>query len=308
MNQQTTEQLLMIRPSCFYTNDQTAKNNYFQKQTDEDHISTTEKAQREFDAFVLQLRSYGVSVHVWNDSLSPQTPDALFPNNWISFHHPSTLITYPMFALNRQLEVNEGPIDFLQTKGFSFQNLIDYTSHISSGVFLEGTGSMVLDRSNYIAYCTLSTRTNQKLITKFCQEMGYKAVVFSAFQTYNNQRLPIYHTNVMMSVGMDFAMVCLDAIDDQNERQALVASLSETNKTILPLTEAQIHQFAGNVLELRTGNGKRLLAMSTTAFKALTVEQIEHLSDRMTIVHSPLPTIEQLGGGSARCMMAEIFI
>jgi hypothetical protein len=307
MNQQTTNQLLMIRPSCFYTNEQTARNNYFQQQTDENQRSTTAKAQQEFDGFVDELRSHGVKVFVWQDPEEPQTPDALFPNNWISFHNPQTLVTYPMYAVNRQMEVSNAPIKFLESKGLLFANKLDFTSHISSNIFLEGTGSMVLDRVNQIAYCARSERTNSILIDMFCQKMGYSAVVFSSLQSVNGQRQPIYHTNVMMSVGLDFAMVCLDSVDDINERNILIGSLEKSGKKIIELTEDQIHQFAGNVLELQSVSGNRLLAMSSTAYYALTDSQKEEISSKLTMVHSPLPTIERLGGGSARCMMAELF-
>jgi len=307
MNMQTTDQLLMIRPSCFYTNEQTARNNYFQKQTDECQRSTTAKAQQEFDDFVGELRSHGVKVYVWQDPEEPQTPDALFPNNWVSFHNPLTLVTYPMYAVNRQMEVSNAPIKFLESKGLFFTKKLDFTSHISSNVFLEGTGSMVLDRVNKIAYCARSERTNPILIDMFCQKMGYSAVVFSSLQSVNGQRKPIYHTNVMMSVGLDFALVCLDSVDDTNERNVLIRSLEKSEKKIIELTEDQIHQFAGNVLELQSASGNRLLAMSSTAYFALTDSQKEEFSSNLTMLHSPLPTIERLGGGSARCMMAELF-
>ena len=307
MNMQTTDQLLMIRPSCFYTNEQTARNNYFQKQTDESQPSTTAKAQQEFDDFVDELRSHAVKVYVWQDPEEPQTPDALFPNNWVSFHNPLTLVTYPMYAVNRQMEVSNAPIKFLESKGLFFTKKLDFTSHISSNVFLEGTGSMVLDRVNKIAYCARSERTNPILIDMFCQKMGYSAVVFSSLQSVNGQRKPIYHTNVMMSVGLDFALVCLDSVDDTNERNVLIRSLEKSEKKIIELTEDQIHQFAGNVLELQSASGNRLLAMSSTAYFALTDSQKEEFSSNLTMLHSPLPTIERLGGGSARCMMAELF-
>ena len=307
MNMQTTDQLLMIRPSCFYTNEQTARNNYFQKQTDESQRSTTAKAQQEFDDFVDELLSHGVKVYVWQDPEEPQTPDALFPNNWVSFHNPLTLVTYPMYAVNRQMEVSNAPIKFLESKGLFFTKKLDFTSYISSNVFLEGTGSMVLDRVNKIAYCARSERTNPILIDMFCQKMGYSAVVFSSLQSVNGQRKPIYHTNVMMSVGLDFALVCLDSVDDTNERNVLIRSLEKSEKKIIELTEDQIHQFAGNVLELQSASGNRLLAMSSTAYFALTDSQKEEFSSNLTMLHSPLPTIERLGGGSARCMMAELF-
>ncbi|MGB0374219.1 MAG: citrulline utilization hydrolase CtlX, partial [Flavobacteriaceae bacterium] len=293
MNKQTTDQLLMIRPSCFYTNEQTATNNYFQQQTQESQGTTTAKAQQEFDGFVSELRSHGVSVNVWQDANEPNTPDALFPNNWISFHNPKTIVTYPMYAVNRQKEVSKAPVEFLESKGFLFSNQIDFTSFISSNLYLEGTGSMVLDRVNQIAYCARSERTNPILIDMFCQKMGYNAVVFSSFQSVNGQRKPIYHTNVMMSIGLDFAVVCLDSIDETQERNALIHSLEKTGKTIIELTEGQIHQFAGNVLELQSNKGNRLLAMSTSAFDALTDSQKTALSSKLTMVHSPLTTIER---------------
>ena len=219
---QTTDKLLMIRPDCFYTNEQTATNNYFQERTKDNRQSTTIKAQQEFDEFVDVLKANGVKVYVWQDAKEPITPDALFPNNWISFHNPSTLISYPMFAPNRQLEVSDAPIKFLASNGFSFNNKIDFTSHISSNRFLEGTGSMVLDRVNKIAYCARSERTNEELIDLFCKEMGYTSFVFSSFQTVNGQRKPIYHTNVMMSIATSFCVICLEAITDLSEKEIVV--------------------------------------------------------------------------------------
>jgi hypothetical protein len=308
MNKQSTGQLLMIRPSCFYANEQTATNNYFQQQTQENQVATTVKAQQEFDDFVSELRFNGVVVHVWQDNTEPNTPDALFPNNWISFHNPKTIVTYPMYAVNRQMEVSKLPIEFLESKGFLFSNQIDLTSFISSNLYLEGTGSLVLDRVNQIAYCARSERTNLILIDIFCQKMGYSAVVFASFQSVSGQRKPIYHTNVMLSIGLDFAVVCLDSVDETQERNALIQSLETTGKAIIELTEEQIHHFAGNILELQSNKGDRLLAMSTSSFNALTDSQKAVLSSKLKMVHSPLPTIERLGGGSARCMMAELFI
>ena len=305
---QTTDKLFMIRPDCFYKNEQTAINNYFQKRTNNNKQSTTIRAQKEFDDFVDVLKVNGVKVYVWQDAKEPITPDAIFPNNWISFHNPSTLVSYPMFAPNRQLEVNDAPIEFLASNGFSFNNKIDFTPHISSNRFLEGTGSMVLDRVNKIAYCARSERTNEELINLFCKEMGYTSFVFSSFQTVNGQRKPIYHTNVMMSIGLDFAMVCLQSVDDPDDRNTLIDYLNKTGKRILELNEDQIQQFAGNALELKSDNAERLLALSSRGYHALTSTQIEELSDQLKIIHSPLSTIELLGGGSARCMMAEIFM
>ena len=297
----------MIKPNKFRSNELTETDNVFQVNKTVDEMVSKEVIY-EFENLKNTLISNGIKVFSFDDDSEFDTPDAVFPNNWISFHNPKTIVTYPMYAVNRQMEVSKAPIEFLESKGFLFSNQIDFTSFISSNLYLEGTGSMVLDRVNQIAYCARSERTNPILIDMFCQKMGYTAVVFSSFQSVNGQRQPIYHTNVMMSIGLDFAVVCLDSIDVTQERNALIRSLETNGKTIIELTEEQIHQFAGNVLELQSNKGDRLLAMSTSAFDALTDSQKSALSSKLTMVHSPLPTIERLGGGSARCMIAELFI
>lgn len=304
---QSSSHIFMVRPSVFYANPQTATNNFFQKTTHENTLLTGQKAQQEFDALVAVLRAVGVRVYVWQNPADSETPDAVFPNNWISFHTPNTQVLYPMYAPNRRLEIRKEPLQMLARHGFDIKTIHDFKRYTHEGLFLEGTGSMVLDRVQKKAYCALSERCHLELVDLFCECLGYKKVVFHAFQTHQNQRLPIYHTNVMMCVGTAFAVVGLDTVDDPEEREALHHSLVEDGKEVIAISESQIHAFAGNMMEVCNDEGKRFLVMSETAFKSLSAEQIQRLERYVTLLYSPLDTIEQLGGGSARCMMAAVF-
>jgi hypothetical protein len=290
-------------------NEQTAVNNYYQKVLDGLLPATVNaKAQQEFDAFAEKLRAVGVDVTVVDDTLNPDTPDSIFPNNWISFHENGDVALYPMFAVNRREERREEILDMLEDKGFVINNIVDYTSAEEDGFFLEGTGSLLLDRANAKAYCALSPRADEELFIEFCEDFDYAPVIFEAYQTVDGERKLIYHTNVMMCLGETFAVICSDCIDDKKERKMVLDNLKENGKEIILITEAQVNNFAGNMLEVRGANDKRYLVMSTSAYQSLTPKQIAQLEKHAEILSSSLDTIEACGGGSARCMMAEIFL
>lgn len=306
---QTTNTILMIRPVAFRMNEQTAVNNYYQKVLDNLLPATVNaKAQEEFDAFVAKLRNVGVNVIVVDDTVSPDTPDSIFPNNWISFHENGDVALYPMFAENRRLERREDVLDILEENGFHIEQLVDYTSAEEDELFLEGTGSLLLDRENGKAYCALSPRANEELMIEFCEDFEMNPVIFEAYQTVNGERKHIYHTNVMMCLGETFAVICADCIDDKKERKMVLDCLKSDGKEIILITEDQVNNFAGNMLQVRGANDKRYLVMSTSAHQSLTPEQIAALEKHCEILSSSLDTIEACGGGSARCMMAEVFL
>lgn len=306
--QQTTDTILMIRPVNFRMNEQTAVNNYFQEDIDLKNVEINTKAQEEFDAFVEKLRAVGINVIVEDDDERMDTPDSIFPNNWVSFHSNGDVGIYPMFAENRRRERREEVFTRLEEEGFKIENVVDYTSAEDEGFFLEGTGSVVLDRVNRKAYCALSPRADEDLFIEFCEDFEYTPVVFTANQTVEGKRLQIYHTNVMMCLAENFAVICLDAIDDKKERKNVVKHLKQDGKEIISITEAQMHQFAGNMLQLRGDNNQRYLVMSEAAHKSLTKDQINRIEKHCPILSSSLETIETCGGGSARCMMAEVFL
>ena len=307
--QQTTNTILMVRPTSFRTNEQTAVNNYFQKNIIE--ISQKElqlKAQKEFDDFVNQLRSIGVNVIVYNSKDNLDTPDAHFPNNWISFHENGSVGLYPMFAENRRLERREAVLEQLEREGFLIDNIVDYSSAEKEHLFLEGTGSLLLDRINRKAYCALSQRASEELLIEFCEDFEYTPVIFVANQTVDGKRVPIYHTNVMMCLGETFSVICLSCIDDKKERKNVIKHLKADGKEIIDITEAQVTYFAGNMLQVRGKDDKRYVIMSQAAFDSLTNSQIESIEKSSEILASSLTIIEACGGGSARCMMAEVFL
>ncbi|WP_297514420.1 citrulline utilization hydrolase CtlX [Flavobacterium sp.] len=306
---QTTNAILMIRPVAFRMNEQTAVNNYYQKVLDGLSPETVNaKAQQEFDTFVQKLRLVGVDVSVVDDTLDPNTPDSIFPNNWISFHETGDVVLYPMFAENRRAERREDVLDLLEDRGFVVNDIMDYTSAEEDNIFLEGTGSLLLDRQNGKAYCALSPRADEELMIEFCEDFEYTPVIFEAFQTVNGERKLIYHTNVMMCIGDTFAVICADCIDDKKERKMVLDSLRSDEKDIILITEDQVNNFAGNMLEVKGSDGKRYLVMSSSAYQVLTKKQIAQIEQHVTILHSSLDTIEACGGGSARCMMAEVFL
>ena len=299
----------MIRPVAFRMNEQTAVNNYYQKAL-EDLLpaAVNAKAQEEFDVFVKKLRTVGVNVIVVDDTSSPDTPDSIFPNNWISFHENGDVVLYPMFAENRRGERREDVLDILEANGFVIEEIMDYTSAEEDGFYLEGTGSIVLDRENGKAYCALSPRADEELFIEFCEDFEYSPVIFEAFQTVDGERKLIYHTNVMLCVGDTFAVICADCIDDKKERKMVLDSLRADGKEIILITEAQVNSFAGNMLEVRGSDDRRYLVMSSSAYQSLSKKQIAQLEEHLTILSSSLDTIEACGGGSARCMMAEVFL
>ena len=307
--QQTTNSILMIRPVNFRMNEQTAVNNYYQKKL-KDLLPATvnSKAQLEFDAFVEKLKSFGVDVVVVSDRIEFDTPDSIFPNNWISFHADGTVALYPMFAENRRLERREDVLEELEKKGFRIDHIVDYTSAEDEELFLEGTGSIILDRIHKKAYCALSPRADEDLFIEFCEDFEYTPVIFTSYQTVDNERKAIYHTNVMMCVAETFAVVCLSSIDDKKERKNLLKHLKEDKKQVIDITEEQVNNFAGNMLQVRGNNNERFLVMSQAAHDCLTVNQKAQLNKHCKIISSSLSTIETCGGGSARCMMAEVFL
>ena len=306
---QTTNSILMIRPVAFRMNEQTAVNNYYQKVLDGLSSETVNaKAQEEFDAFVHKLRMVGVDVVVIEDTKTPDTPDSIFPNNWISFHESGDVALYPMFAENRRHERREDVLDILEDQGFVINEIMDYTSAEEDGYFLEGTGSILLDRENDKAYCALSPRADEELFIEFCEDFEYTPVIFEAFQTVNGERKLIYHTNVMMCLGETFAVICADCIDDKKERKMVLDSLRGDEKEVILITQDQVNNFAGNMLEVKGTDDRRYLVMSKSAHQSLTKKQIAQIEEHVTILSSSLDTIEACGGGSARCMMAEIFL
>ena len=306
---QTTNSILMIRPVAFRMNEQTAVNNYYQKVLDGLSSETVNaKAQEEFDAFVNKLRMVGVNVIVVEDTKTPDTPDSIFPNNWISFHESGDVALYPMFAENRRHERREDVLDILEDQGFVINEIMDYTSAEEDGYFLEGTGSILLDRENDKAYCALSPRADEELFIEFCEDFEYTPVIFEAYQTVNGERKLIYHTNVMMCLGETFAVICADCIDDKKERKMVQDSLRGDEKEVILITEDQVNNFAGNMLEVKGSDERRYLIMSKSAHQSLTKKQIAQIEEHVTILSSSLDTIEACGGGSARCMMAEVFL
>lgn len=305
---QTTNTILMIRPVNFRMNEQTAVNNYFQENPEMLQETINARAQQEFDAFVSKLRAAGIDVIAVDDTRDPDTPDSIFPNNWISFHQDGTVALYPMFAENRRLERREDILDLLEERGFVIDQIMDYTSAEEDEIFLEGTGSIILDRVNKKAYCALSPRADEELFIEFCEDFDFAPIIFNAYQTVAGKRLPIYHTNVMMCVADTFAVICLDTIDDKKERKFVVAQLQEDGKEIIEISEDQMQHFAGNMLQVQAQNGTRYLVMSEAAYKSLTPAQVQAIEKHCPILYSALETIETCGGGSARCMMAEVFL
>lgn len=302
---QTTDTLLMVRPAHFGYNPETAANNAFQ--VDDKSLSAQEiqdKALAEFDLFVETLRAKGIKVIVVEDLTELHTPDAIFPNNWITFHQDGLIITYPMYAQKRRMERREDVIIGLANE-YAITNHVRMEGHEAQNKFLEGTGSMILDRPNRLVYACLSPRTNLELLDEFAQITGYTPVVFHAT---DGQGQDIYHTNVMMALGETFVVIALDSIKDESERVLLLQKFAETGKEIIAISLDQMMAFAGNMLQVRNQAGQTFLVMSTQAFESLRSDQIAQIEKHTHILHSPINTIEKYGGGSARCMMAEVFL
>lgn len=299
----------MIRPVSFRRNEQTAVNNFYQKSSNGLLPATINaKAQNEFDNLVKKLRNVGVNVIVVDDTIEPDTPDSIFPNNWISFHQTGDVVIYPMFAENRRLERREDILDLLEEQGFVINEVMDYTTAEEEGVFLEGTGSMVLDRVNHKAYLALSPRSDEDLFIEFCEDFEFTPIIFNAYHTINDTREEVYHTNIMMSIGDKFAILSSECIDDKTEKKSVVESLKQDGKEIIYISESQMNKFAGNMIQLRGSNDSTYLVMSESAFNSLNKGQIAQIEKYTSIIFSSLETIETYGGGSARCMITEVFL
>lgn len=299
-----TDTVLMVRPANFGSNPETAASNAFQ-QSDEglDRLSIQKTAVGEFDQMVAMLRDAGIHVMVQQDSAEPPKTDAVFPNNWFSTHRDGTLVTYPMLSPNRRLERSETIIEALTTR-YRVDLHLRMELLEQQGKILEGTGSMILDRAAKIAYACLSPRTDLVALEQFCAKMGYRSC---AFYSVDEQGLDIYHTNVMMAMGHDFALLCLDSIKSAEEKIKLEQTLANSGKTILPISYAQLNSFAGNMLLLKNQSGELVLAGSEQAFQSLEPNQLLFLESRCQLLPLPIYTIEKYGGGSARCMLAEVF-
>lgn len=301
---QTTDTVLMIEPVAFGYNEQTAVNNYFQVQQEG---NVQEKALREFNSFVEKLRSKGITVITIKDTISPKTPDSIFPNNWVSFHRDGKVVLYPMFAENRRLERRQDILELIKSQ-FKVEEIIDLSASERDNRFLEGTGSMIFDHDNKIAYGSVSLRLDEDLFRKFCAEFGFKPVVFHSYQTAGEERLPIYHTNVMMCVADKFVVICLDCIDDELEREKVIETVKNSGKELIDISEEQMQNFAGNMLQVHNNVGGKFLVMSQSAYRSLKPEQVAAIEKYCEIIYSDLETIETNGGGSARCMLAEVFL
>ena len=300
---QSTSHILMIRPVNFGFNEETAASNPFQNRN-ADKGGVKEKARKEFEGMVNVLRENGVDVTVIEDTPEPYTPDSIFPNNWVSFHADGDIFLYPMQAENRRLERREDIIAQLEDR-FEVKHIIDLSRFEQENKFLEGTGSMVLDRENKIVYACISHRTDREVLALFCEQTGYKEVSFQAYDEYHQA---IYHTNVLMCIGSKFAVICLDSITDEEEKNTVVAILKLTHKEIVDISLEQMNQFAGNMLEVKNNAGETLIVMSQNAYNSLNQSQKTTLENFGDLVYADINTIENNGGGSARCMIAEVHL
>ena len=303
---QTAKTVLMVEPIAFGYNSQTAENNYFQKEQKETDIQ--EKALQEFNNFAAKLREKGINVITVKDTLNPHSPDSIFPNNWVSFHEDGTVALYPMFALNRRVERRPEILERLKDEGFKINTVEDFSPFENEEKYLEGTGSMIFEHDYKIAYGSVSLRLDEELFRNFCAKFGFTPIVFHSYQNVGDQRLPIYHTNVMMCVAEQFVVICLDCIDDEMEREKVQEVIKSSNKELIEISEDQLQQFAGNMLQVQNEEGDKFLVMSETAYKSLTKEQVERIENYCGIIYADLNTIETNGGGSARCMLAEVFL
>jgi len=298
--------ILMVRPSSFRTNTQTLQNNHFQKISDSSDEIILQKTLIEFDNLVNKIRSYGIPVTVFQDDLIFDTPDSIFPNNWISFHTEKKIVLYPMYAENRRLERNENIIKKVESTGVIIDTILDYTKAELNNQFLEGTGSMVLDRKNKKAYASISERTSEILLDEFCDEFNYMPIVFESYQNHGNRSYLIYHTNVMMCVADKYSVICLESIKSEDEKKKVKQSLIDDGKEIIEISSKQLDCFSGNMIEL-IYNKKSYLVMSETAYKSLSENQFSSINNYSEIIYSNVDTIESCGGGSVRCMIAEVF-
>lgn len=303
---QLAHAVLMIRPARFESNPLTAGSNRFQREQKASAQQQQQAAESEFDAIGRALEEKGVTVIRVDDTSEPHTPDSIFPNNWVSFHGDGTVVLYPMEAANRRTERRQDIIDSLaRDYGFQVSEVVDFSPYEDSGHYLEGTGSMVLDRVNHVAYACLSSRTHLNVLGEFAQRMNYDII---AFEAVDRDGVAIYHTNVLMNVGESLAVICADTIRRPEQRDAVLQRLSDTGHEVVTLTHEQLEAFAGNMLELRSTVGERLIAMSTRARASLTSDQIDTIEKYGTIVDADIHTIEDSAGGSVRCMLAEIHL
>lgn len=302
-----TDTVLMIEPVAFDYNPETAVNNYFQQRNALSESETQRLALAEFRGMVHILENAGVRVISVQDKPFPHTPDSIFPNNWISFHLNNHVVFYPMFAENRRLERRMDILLEIENKLNRKFYYTDYSKYEMENIFLEGTGSIVPDRINRIAYAGISPRTDKKLFLKFCREMNFHPVYFHATQEVDGEQMPIYHTNVMMCVADKYAVVCSDSVRDKTERENLLKNMTESGKEIIEISTEQMNCFAGNMLQLQNGEGEKLLVMSCAAHESLSEEQISRLESFNKLLVVPVSTIEKNGGGSVRCMIAEVF-
>ena len=303
---QTASTVLMVEPIAFGYNAQTALNNYFQVDQKDDNIQT--KALDEPKSFANKLKSKGINVISIKDTLEPHSPDSIFPNNWVSFHNDGKVVLYPMFAPNRRVERRTDILETLKVKGFEITEIEDLSHFENQQKFLEGTGSMIFDHDHKIAYGSVSLRLDEELFRQFCTKFGFRPVVFHSYQNAGGERLPIYHTNVMMCVADKFVVICLECIDDELEREKVQEVIKSTQKEIIEISEDQMQQFAGNMLQVQNEAGEKFLVMSESAYRSLTAQQISAIEKYCEIIYSDLNTIETNGGGSARCMLAEVFL
>ena len=301
---QSATHILLVRPVSSAYNPETATSNAFQREVDVDPMTAVRRAQHEFDAFAEGLRNAGIDVIVVDDTDSPAKPDAVFPNNWVTFHADGRVILYPMFAPSRRTERRKDILELLKRR-FVIGEVIDLSGYEKEGRFLEGTGSMVLDHVHHVAYAGISARTDEGLFLRVCELLSYRPVVFHAFDAHGRE---IYHTNVMMCIGDGFCIVCLASIADGAERSRVESSLRESSLELVDITFGQMAHFAGNMLAVKSRTGESLLVCSRQAAESLAAEQRATLERYARLVSLPIPTIEQLGGGSARCMMAEVFL
>ncbi|TDQ16578.1 hypothetical protein DFQ04_2699 [Algoriphagus boseongensis] len=305
---QTTSSILMVRPANFGFNPETAENNFYQQKDERSFEEIQALARKEFDGFVTLLRDQGVNVLVVEDTEMPVKTDAVFPNNWFSTHPDGKVILYPMYSPNRRLERRKDILEMLIVKGYNLNEIIDLSFFEESEQYLEGTGSMVLDHTAKVIYACFSQRTHPIPLDYLAKIIGYRVVGFDAVQEINGETSAIYHTNVMMHVGSDLAVICLESIAKASERQLVQETLTKSGKKVIPITAKQKFNFAGNMLEVSNEGGEKFTVMSQAAYDSLTVGQIQSIEKYTTIISPSIPTIEKLGGGSARCMMAEIFL
>ena len=308
MNQITSE-IFMIRPKHFNFNHETAKNNHFQKE--EKTLKNKEILQNaisEFEELVKKIKQKNIKVEIFEDREDVITTDSIFPNNWISLHKDGKIYLYPMFSEIRRKEKRIDIINSYRDNGYLINETIDLSKYEKENKFLEGTGSMVLDRENKLCYAAISERTSREVLNKFCETSGYEAIAFKSYQTFENKRKEIYHTNVMMCIADKYVIICLDSIDNIDERKSVIKKLIESKKEIIEINEKQCNNFAGNMLQVKNNQNKKFLIMSKSAYKSLSKEQLKLITSHNEIIYSSLDTIEKLGGGSARCMITENFL